>query len=172
MYFPKSVHTFLNHPQNALSNLREGEQLPLKKKTCIEMISVIIPAKNTEDTIGNCLRAVLSQRYVNTDYEVIVVDDGSTDRTAEIAKSMRARVIQQENAGPAAARNAGAEAAYGEILAFTDADCVPSPEWLHYLTMPFRDPQVIGTKGTYRTKLDFVHLGPFKVSNIRLQTGV
>ena len=115
------------------------------------MISIIIPAKNAADTIENCLRVALSQRYVDMDYEVIVVDDGSTDRTAEIARSMRARVIVQENAGPAAARNAGANAAHGEILAFTDADCVPSPEWLLHLTQPFRDPQVIGTKGTYRT---------------------
>ena len=115
------------------------------------MISVIIPAKNAADTIADCLRAILLQRYVATDYEIIVVDDGSTDQTAEIANSMRVRVIHQDNAGPAAARNVGADAAYGDILAFTDADCVPSPEWLHYITLPFQDPQVIGTKGTYRT---------------------
>ena len=122
-----------------------------KSQKYIKMISVIIPAKDAADTIANCLRAVFSQRYVGTDYEVIVVDDGSTDNTPEIAKRLGARVIHQDNAGPAAARNAGADAAHGEILAFTDADCVPSPEWLLHLTGPFRDAQVIGTKGTYRT---------------------
>ena len=116
------------------------------------MISVIIPARNSADTLENCLRAAQSQRYVDMDYEVIVVDDGSIDRTSNIAKSMQVRVIKQENAGPAAARNAGAEAAHGAILAFTDADCVPPPEWLHHLTQPFRDPRVMGTKGTYSTK--------------------
>ena len=116
------------------------------------MISVIIPAKDAAETIGSCLRGALTQRYVGTDYEVIVVDDGSTDRTAEIANSQGARVIRQGNTGPAAARNAGANAAHGDILVFTDADCVPSPEWLHHLTAAFRDPLIVGTKGTYRTQ--------------------
>ena len=115
------------------------------------MISVIVPAKNAAETIEDCLRGIFSQRYVGADIDVIVVDDGSTDRTAEIAKRWGARVIRQDNAGPAAARNAGADAALGDILAFTDADCVPDPEWLNHLTRPFIDPLVVGTKGVYRT---------------------
>ncbi|MEA3349281.1 MAG: sugar transferase, partial [Chloroflexota bacterium] len=61
------------------------------------------------------------------------------------------KVIQQECAGPAAARNAGAHLAQGDILAFTDSDCVPSPTWLNRLTQPFQNPDVVGAKGTYRT---------------------
>ncbi len=116
------------------------------------MISVIIPAKDAADTIESCLRGVLSQRNSEIDYEVILVDDGSTDDTAEIAESLGLRVIRQDNAGPAAARNAGARLAKGDILAFTDADCVPTSNWLLYLTAPFQNPDVVGTKGTYRTQ--------------------
>ena len=55
------------------------------------------------------------------------------------------------SSGPAAARNHGAQQARGEILAFTDADCAPAPDWLHAISQPFADPEIIGVKGTYRT---------------------
>lgn len=86
------------------------------------------------------------------DYEVIVVDDGSNDSTAELAKNAGAEVISQPNAGPAAARNAGANRARGDLLFFTDADCVPDRDWLAELKRPFNDPAVMGAKGVYRTK--------------------
>jgi lipopolysaccharide/colanic/teichoic acid biosynthesis glycosyltransferase/glycosyltransferase involved in cell wall biosynthesis len=116
------------------------------------MISVIIPARDAAGTIEDCLSGVLSQRGLDLDYEIIVVDDGSMDNTADIAESLGVKVIRQNNAGPSAARNAGARTARGDILAFTDADCSPSPEWLFHLTQPFQDPEVVGTKGTYRTQ--------------------
>ncbi len=116
------------------------------------MISVIIPVKNGAGFIRECLRGAFNQHALETPYEVIVVDDGSTDETAEIAREMGAQVISQPNAGPAAARNTGAEHARGEILAFTDADCVPAPAWLCHLVQPFSNPEVVGTKGTYRTQ--------------------
>jgi lipopolysaccharide/colanic/teichoic acid biosynthesis glycosyltransferase/glycosyltransferase involved in cell wall biosynthesis len=117
------------------------------------MISVIIPAKDASATLPACLAGVLCQTGygLGKEYEVIVVDDGSHDNTAEIAASAGARVIRQANAGPASARNAGARAATGDILAFTDADCAPAPQWLTNLTAPFQDPRVVGVKGTYRT---------------------
>ncbi|MEM9235158.1 MAG: glycosyltransferase [Verrucomicrobiota bacterium] len=92
--------------------------------------SVIICTHNGEDRIGHCLRAVASLQ--NTDYETIVVDDGSTDRTAErIRKEFpEVRLIRIEHAGLSAARNAGAEAAQGALLAFTDDDCEPDAMWL------------------------------------------
>ncbi len=115
-------------------------------------LSVIIPARDAGETIEACLRAALDQRNLPMDYEVILVDDGSVDETAQIGERLGVRVIRQENAGPAAARNAGAAAARGEILAFTDADCQPSSEWLYHLTRPFQDAAVVGVKGTYLTR--------------------
>ena len=90
-----------------------------------DMISVIMPAYNVENYIARSLESVLVQTY--DDYELIVVDDGSTDGTGKIAddfakKDSRVLVIHQENGGAAAARNKGLDAAKGEFVAFLDAD--------------------------------------------------
>ncbi len=83
-------------------------------------ISVIIPMHNAEKYIGQCLDSVFSQTYQNL--EVIVIDDGSTDKSAEIAKVHGAKVIKQKNMGVSVARNAGLDAATGQLLHFIDAD--------------------------------------------------
>ncbi|MEA1958777.1 MAG: sugar transferase [Chloroflexota bacterium] len=116
------------------------------------MISVIVPAYNAEETLNECLAALEYQTVSRCDYEVIVVDDGSSDRTAEIARSCGVRLIQQRNAGPATARNRGAREACGDLLLFTDADCAPAPDWIERMMEPFLDPEVVGAKGTYRTR--------------------
>jgi len=115
-------------------------------------VSVIIPAHNAAQTIEECIEALLNQSVPREEYEVIVVDDGSIDGTAALAQSQGVRVITQPHHGPAAARNAGAEQATGEILLFTDADCVPAPTWIEEMTRPFSDPEVVGVKGTYLTQ--------------------
>ncbi len=117
------------------------------------LISVIVPVKNGEDTLGVCLQALLNQSGLayGSDYEVIVVDDGSTDETARLAETFGVSVHRQVNAGPASARNTGAMLAKGRYLAFTDADCTPAPDWLYELVKPFEDPSVVGVKGVYRT---------------------
>ena len=116
------------------------------------MISVIVPAKDAAETLEDCLSSLQSQQDVGQDYEIILVDDGSSDRTAEIAQCFGVTVIRQENQGRSVARNMGAKAARGDILAFTDADCAPAADWLHHLVEPFEDRQVVGTKGVYRTR--------------------
>lgn len=116
------------------------------------MISVIIPAYNAEDTLGSCLTALQVQSLACDQYEIIVVDDGSTDQTEEVARQYGVRLIHQPNAGPAAARNRGAQAAQGELLLFTDADCEPVPDWIERMVEPFHDPDVAGAKGVYRTR--------------------
>lgn len=116
------------------------------------MISVIVPAYNAQDTLGDCLAALQGQLVSHHGYEVIVVDDGSTDRTAQIAQRYSVRLIRQARAGPAAARNRGALAAQGDILLFTDADCSPASDWIERMLAPFHDPEVAGGKGVYRTR--------------------
>lgn len=112
-------------------------------------ISIIIPAYNSEKTIAQALRAALSQQGVG-EVEVIVVDDGSKDRTAEIVKSFpEVKYFYQENAGPAAARNYGAKEAGGGILFFTDADCIPHPDWIVRMLPFFSRAKVAVVSGSY-----------------------
>jgi len=113
-------------------------------------VSVVIPVYNGAATLPAGLRAVRKQTYPLD--EVIVVDDGSTDSSGDIARGFGVRVISQSNAGPAAARNRGAAAAQGDILLFTDADCVPAPDWAERMVTAFTGPGVVGVKGVYRTR--------------------
>jgi lipopolysaccharide/colanic/teichoic acid biosynthesis glycosyltransferase/GT2 family glycosyltransferase len=114
-------------------------------------ISVIIPAFNAAESLGECLNALEQQTAERAAYEVIVVDDGSSDGTSDTAATHAVRLLRQEHAGPAAARNRGAEAATGGILLFTDADCRPAADWIEHLANSFEDPEVVGAKGVYRT---------------------
>ena len=94
-------------------------------------VSVIVPARNAQQTLRRTLDA-LAEQDLDADYEVIVVDDGSTDRTAEIARGAGARVrlVTQAPAGPGMARNAGVAQSSASALAFCDADVVPTRGWL------------------------------------------
>lgn len=113
-------------------------------------VSVIIPVYNGAATLPAGLRAL--QRQTRPPDEVIVVDDGSTDDSADVACGFGVRVISQRNAGPATARNRGAAVARGDILLFTDSDCVPAPDWVEHMVAAFADPNVAGAKGAYRTR--------------------
>ena len=87
-------------------------------------VSVVVPVFNGEKTIKQCIESLLQQKFSGS-YEIITVDDGSRDRTAEIVKRFaKVKYVFQENAGPAKARNNGAKNAQGEIILFIDSDCV------------------------------------------------
>jgi glycosyltransferase AglI len=102
-------------------------------REALEVVTVVIPVLNAEAVLGECLDAIAAQRDVSWEIEIVVIDNGSTDRSAALAAEHRAapRVIGESQRGPYAARNAGIATSRGEIIAFTDADCIPDPEWLH-----------------------------------------
>ena len=94
-------------------------------------ISVVIAAYNEESCIANAVRSVMGQPLAPGTFECIVADDGSTDRTVEMARAAGATVVRLEkNSGISVARNAGVAAAQGQWVAFTDADCLVSRRWL------------------------------------------
>jgi glycosyltransferase involved in cell wall biosynthesis len=115
-------------------------------------VTVIVPAYNAEATLGDTLDALEAQDHPPVD--VIVVDDGSTDRSPDIARKYvgrsrhRVTVLEQDNKGPAAARNRGVEATDADIIVFLDADCVPPPDWLAALTGALND-DVVGASCGY-----------------------
>ena len=99
-------------------------------------VSVVIPTYNRKETLKQTLDALFSQSYPKDKYEIIAVDDGSTDGTKEmideiINKSLcKIIYIRQKNQGPAVARNKGIKSSEGEIILFTDDDCVPERDWI------------------------------------------
>jgi len=114
--------------------------------------SVIIPAFNAAQTLDRCLAALNAQTMPRGEYEIIVVDDGSTDDTATVASRYSVRYLKQRHRGPSAARNLGIANARGEIVLFTDSDTEPTPNWIEMMLVPFADQSVAGAKGTYRTR--------------------
>ncbi len=117
------------------------------------VVSIIVPAYNAAETIKACIEAARNQSWRGGRLEVVVVSDGSTDITAELARQAGAdRVIEQPHAGPGAARNAGLAASQGDILLFVDADCAPAPDFVERMLDSFADPAVDGAKGAYRTR--------------------
>jgi glycosyltransferase involved in cell wall biosynthesis len=116
----------------------------------VPRISVVIPAFQASANIERCLAALARQTLPREQYEIIVVDDGSSDDTASRASRCGARVLRLvRNQGAARARNAGVAAARGEIVVFTDSDCEPTSGFLAALTTPLRDSRVAASKGVY-----------------------
>jgi glycosyltransferase involved in cell wall biosynthesis len=110
-------------------------------------VSVVVPARNEEEFIGPCLESILAQQ--TRPHEIIVVNNGSKDRTAEIACGYEGvRVIDQPTPGLHIARQTGLEAATGEVVANTDADCIVQPGWIAAIARAFQDPEVVEVYGT------------------------
>jgi glycosyltransferase involved in cell wall biosynthesis len=133
----------------------------------IPRISVVIPAYNAAATLPACLSALGRQVNVPAPFEVLVIDDGSCDASAAVVRQFSTRLpgsasgsdlaadvklLQQPHAGAAAARNRGIHAARGELIFFTDADCVPADDWLAAMARPFERPGVAGCEGVYATR--------------------
>jgi len=101
------------------------------------VISVVVPAYNEEENITACLESLNRQTLPRTEYEIIVVDGNSKDRTRELAAPLADLVFIQASARVGGARNDGAMRARGEILATTDADCILPPDWLERIRDDF-----------------------------------
>lgn len=111
-------------------------------------ISIIIPVYNGEKTIGECLNSLMNLDYPKHNYEVIVVDNNSQDKTKQITKQFPFIYLLEKKQGAAAARNSGAKIAKGEILAFIDADVCVNSDWLSQITEAFtKYPQIDGIQG-------------------------
>jgi glycosyltransferase involved in cell wall biosynthesis len=95
-------------------------------------VSVVVPVRNAADTIADCVDSLLALDYPSDDFEVLVVDNASTDRTPAILEryAERVRVVYEPSRGRSHARNAGIRHARGDVIAFTDADCRVDPNWL------------------------------------------
>ncbi|MDQ3931410.1 MAG: glycosyltransferase [Actinomycetota bacterium] len=108
-------------------------------------VSVVVCSLNGEATLRDCLDGCTSLDY--PDYEVIVVDDGSTDATPDIARSYGVRVVSTPNRGLSSARNTGLQLATGTIVAYTDDDAWPDPHWLRYLVNALADSSHVAVGG-------------------------
>lgn len=111
-------------------------------------VSVIVAARNAAETLAPCLTSLAAQTC--TAHEVIVVDDGSTDGTSEVASRHGVAVVRTSGVGASAARNRGLELATGRIVAFTDADCTVVPGWLASLVDVIDRTQATGAGGPQR----------------------
>jgi GT2 family glycosyltransferase len=111
-------------------------------------VSVIVAARNAAATVAQCLASLRALDYPVV--EIILVDDGSSDATADIARAAGARVLDAAGRGPSLARNYGVLESTHEIVAFTDADCVVPPHWLQSLVEALRTSKAAGVGGPQR----------------------
>jgi glycosyltransferase involved in cell wall biosynthesis len=139
-------------PKRALSAVSAAFERPPYAERDWPRVSVVVCAYNAERTIGECLDGVAALDY--PDVEVIVVDDGSTDATADIAAGRGARVFRTPNRGLSSARNTGLLASTGTIVAYLDSDAFPDPHWLRYLAGSFEDSTHAGIGGPNIAPLD------------------
>jgi cellulose synthase/poly-beta-1,6-N-acetylglucosamine synthase-like glycosyltransferase len=110
-------------------------------------VSLVIPARNAQATLPAVLAAAGPQVAARGDAEAIVVDNGSDDRTQEIAARSGARVLERPRPGAAGARNTGWQAARGELVVFLDSDCIPQAGWLDRLVQALDDAPSAGAAG-------------------------
>ena len=113
-------------------------------------VSIVVPVYNGESTIQECVESILALSFAAGNVELLLIDNDSTDRTPEILRGFdnRAVVLHEKTRGPAAARNRGLMNAKGDIVAFTDADCIVHRDWLTELIQPLTDDSVGIAGGT------------------------
>lgn len=112
-------------------------------------LSIVFAAFNEEKLVGSCLDAILSQNYPKEDYEIIVVDNNSTDRTSHIVREKGITpVLYDKHQGAIWAKDYGSSIAKGEIIVVTDADTIPTQGWLKNIDEIMKDPKIQCIGGT------------------------
>ena len=119
-------------------------ELPDRTASEAPAISIVVPVYNGAATIEACVRSLLLIEDPSELFEIVVVDNASSDQTSSILAGYRdrIRVLQERIRGASAARNTGIRNARGKIIAFTDADCIVEPQWLREIVPPLRDREV------------------------------
>lgn len=120
--------------------------------------SVVVATYNRAELLKQCLEAIASQNIPKSEYELLLINDGSKDQTDEIVKQfsqshsdLNFTYFKQKNSGPAKARNIGIKNAKGEIIFFTDDDCIVPPNWIEALTVEYmQKPELAGVGGWYK----------------------
>ena len=111
-------------------------------------VTVVVPVHNGAAMIGTCLEALVGLDYPAQALEIVVVDNRSTDDTRAIVRARPVRLVEETRVQSSyAARNRGVLVSQGDVVAFTDADCVPDRQWLRALVAPLANPQVGGVAG-------------------------
>jgi len=106
-------------------------------------VSVIVPMYNAERTLAACLDGLAAQDHPRGEHEILLVDNGSTDASASIARRHPGvTLLSEPRPGAYAARNHGLRRAQGDVIAFTDPDCVPHPSWIREIVSAFADPRL------------------------------
>ena len=114
--------------------------------SALPSVSIVVPVRNGERTITACVDALCAQDYRGP-YDLVVVDNGSTDATASRVSALGVPLVREARQGRGIARNTGIGVTDGEILAFVDSDCIAEPRWLTELVRPYADPDVAGVGG-------------------------
>ncbi len=111
-------------------------------------VSFVIPTLNSAKTLEACLEAILSQRISRAEYEIVIADAGSTDKTVAIARRMGVdKVVENRLKTGEAGKTAGIKAATGDLIALVDSDNIlPDERWLEQMTAPFRDPDIVASE--------------------------
>lgn len=110
-------------------------------------ISIVLPVYNSEKTLSLCLNSLTNLDYPKENFEIIVVDNNSTDRTKDIIRNYRVRYLLETKKGASAALNKGIKNSLGEIIAFTHSDCIVERKWLNNIVKGFSEDDVGGCQG-------------------------
>jgi GT2 family glycosyltransferase len=140
----------------SINNFKPVEHDMVGSNSISLKISVVVATFNRRESLSQLLESLAKQTLSPTFFEVVIVSDGSTDGTVELVRELSSsrenlRLLELKNRGPGAARNAGARAARGQYLAFTDDDCLTSKDWLEQLLAAFERTGAVGVQGRTTT---------------------